>query len=100
MADTEDPQAAARETASQWDWRQPDDPPFVGRDTELRTTDAAWLAAARGHGRAVLVLGEAGAGKSRLVAEAAWRAAGDGTQMEKYIQVGWRAFGFKKRAFG
>ncbi len=43
--------------------------PFVGRAQECRTLEAAWLRAARGRGTSVFVGGEAGIGKSRLVAE-------------------------------
>ncbi|MEA2663985.1 MAG: hypothetical protein QOI11_929, partial [Candidatus Eremiobacteraeota bacterium] len=43
--------------------------PFVGRQIELEALESALGRAARGHGRLVLVGGEAGAGKSRLLAE-------------------------------
>jgi len=43
--------------------------PFVGRDEELRRITAAWSAARTGTGRVVEIVGEAGSGKSRLVAE-------------------------------
>ena len=43
--------------------------PFVGRDTELSLMRDAAAAAALGEGQCVLVEGEAGAGKSRLVDE-------------------------------
>ena len=46
-------------------------PPFVGRRDELAVLEEAWAAVAAGAGRAVFVGGEPGAGKSRLVAEAA-----------------------------
>src|SRR5687767_10370638 len=49
--------------------------PFVGRRTELATALLLLDAAARGTGAALLVTGEAGVGKSRLVAEVAARAA-------------------------
>lgn len=39
---------------------------FTGRDAELATLSEHWEAARRGAGRSVLVLGEAGIGKSRL----------------------------------
>src|SRR5690348_9522393 len=48
--------------------------PLFGRAAELRTLMAAWAAARAGHGRVVLVTGEAGIGKTRLVAELARRA--------------------------
>jgi DNA-binding CsgD family transcriptional regulator len=45
--------------------------PIVGRETELAEIAAAWARVAGGGGETVLVAGEPGAGKSRLVAEAA-----------------------------
>jgi DNA-binding CsgD family transcriptional regulator/DNA-binding Lrp family transcriptional regulator len=44
-------------------------PVLIGREGELRTLIAAWAAAAEGRPSTVLVGGEAGIGKSRLVAE-------------------------------
>ncbi len=44
-------------------------PILIGREAELRTLVAAWEAAAAGRPSTVLVGGEAGIGKSRLVAE-------------------------------
>jgi class 3 adenylate cyclase/tetratricopeptide (TPR) repeat protein len=44
--------------------------PFVGRQTELRQVRAALHELARGHGGILAIAGEAGLGKSRLVAEA------------------------------
>jgi DNA-binding CsgD family transcriptional regulator len=46
-------------------------PPFVGRRDDLAVLEEAWAAVVAGAGRAVFVGGEPGAGKSRLVAEAA-----------------------------
>ena len=51
-------------------WAQPEGPQFVGRAEELHALELAWSSAVRGRRQVVLVLGEAGAGKSRLVAEA------------------------------
>ena len=59
-------------------WADPVGPTFVGRDEELRAIEAAWRSAASGRRQAVLVLGEAGAGKTRLVAEASVRLAEKG----------------------
>jgi class 3 adenylate cyclase/predicted ATPase len=41
--------------------------PFVGREREVEMIRAAWLEAVEGRGRTVLLRGEAGMGKSRLV---------------------------------
>jgi class 3 adenylate cyclase len=43
--------------------------PFVGREEELRLLLSRWQRAREGEGQLVLVVGEAGIGKSRLVAE-------------------------------
>ena len=43
--------------------------PFVGREEELRLLLSRWERACDGEGQLVLVIGEAGIGKSRLVAE-------------------------------
>ncbi len=52
--------------------------PIVGREAELAEIAAAWARAAEGSGETVLVAGEPGAGKSRLVAEAAGTAHAEG----------------------
>jgi DNA-binding SARP family transcriptional activator/tetratricopeptide (TPR) repeat protein len=55
--------------------------PLYGRAAELRTLTAAWAAARAGHGRVVLITGEAGIGKTRLVAELARRAENAGARI-------------------
>ena len=54
---------------------------FVGRERELAELDAALADARAGHGRLVLVSGEAGIGKTRLVEELASRARDVGTRV-------------------
>jgi WD40 repeat protein/DNA-binding SARP family transcriptional activator/class 3 adenylate cyclase/energy-coupling factor transporter ATP-binding protein EcfA2 len=51
---------------------------FVGRGREVAWLRSAWVAAADGQGGFVSVLGPEGAGKTRLVAEAACESHGDG----------------------
>jgi len=45
--------------------------PFVGRENEMEQLRAAWSRAARQHGGCVLIGGESGIGKTRLVSELA-----------------------------
>ncbi|MFL5344385.1 MAG: protein kinase domain-containing protein [Hyalangium sp.] len=47
--------------------------PLVGREQELRTLTQHWEQAARGQGSCVLLVGEAGLGKSRLIQELSGR---------------------------
>ena len=56
-------------------------PTFVGRLEELQTLEAAKRRAADGEPAVVLVGGEAGVGKTRLIAELAARCSTDGTRM-------------------
>jgi class 3 adenylate cyclase/tetratricopeptide (TPR) repeat protein len=49
--------------------------PFVGRDSEIEILFRCWQRAASGDGQVVIVSGEAGIGKSRVVAEACARIA-------------------------
>ena len=46
-------------------------PPFVARESELRTILSAWVDVSRGSLRGFVIGGEPGSGKSRLIAEAA-----------------------------
>ena len=55
--------------------------PLFGRAAELRALMTAWTAARAGHGRVVLVTGEAGIGKTRLVTEVARRADNAGARI-------------------
>ena len=57
------------------------DAPLVGRDGELARLRQRLSAAWRGEGQVVLVAGEAGVGKSRLIAELAAAATTRGTRM-------------------
>lgn len=55
--------------------------PFVGRDASLERLQRAWDRAARGRGGMIFVGGEAGVGKSRLLAEFAARAQAQGARV-------------------
>lgn len=56
----------------------PDLPSLVGRTPELSVLERAWADARAGRGGVVVLVGEAGIGKTRLVAEIAARASGNG----------------------
>ncbi|MGH2986578.1 MAG: ATP-binding protein [Solirubrobacterales bacterium] len=57
------------------------EPSFVGRARELDAVETALRAAIRGEGPGVLVIGEVGVGKTRLVAELAAAARQDGVRV-------------------
>jgi hypothetical protein len=59
------------------------DLPFVGRDAEMLLLAEKFQLARRGESQCVVVSGEPGIGKSRLVAEFAWLAALDGACVER-----------------
>jgi DNA-binding SARP family transcriptional activator/tetratricopeptide (TPR) repeat protein len=67
--------------------------PLFGRSAELRALAAAWTAARAGRGRVVLITGEAGIGKTRLVGELARRADNTGgrTAVGSGVDVGGQA---------
>src|SRR5947209_1462442 len=51
--------------------------PLIGRETELQQLQAVWRRAAAGHPSLVIVTGEAGIGKTRLLEELLDRAASE-----------------------
>lgn len=60
----------SRETVSRFDAHQPKVPlPMIGRERELATLLDHWTRARGGEGRCLVLIGEAGIGKSRLVRE-------------------------------
>lgn len=56
---------------------RPHSAPFVARDRELQTLLARWAMAAGGRGQTVLLSGEPGVGKSRLIAEVKQQLSGE-----------------------
>ena len=52
--------------------------PFSGREADLKSLHGAWERAARGNGSSLVVVGEAGIGKSRLLYELALKVEGEG----------------------
>ncbi len=65
--------------------------PYVGRQAELSMLEAAVRRAANGAGQVIAILGEAGAGKSRLLYELQERVGG--TRAVRLIEAGCRAYG-------
>ncbi|QND13759.1 AAA family ATPase [Rhizobium leguminosarum bv. trifolii] len=61
------------------------DRPTIGRETELSSLFDAWNATCDGHGKSVAIVGEAGIGKSKLVAEFI-RRLGDGDHKTRVFQ--------------
>jgi class 3 adenylate cyclase/tetratricopeptide (TPR) repeat protein len=59
--------------------------PIVGRSEELALLRSCWCKAKRGEGQAILMSGEAGIGKSRLIAEFAEVAANDSPTCIRYF---------------
>jgi len=55
----------------------PTETPFIGRQREMQTLETLFRDAARGRGRGVLLTGEAGVGKTRLLNELAMRLSDD-----------------------
>ena len=73
--------AGERPAESRFEARQPGrPPPMVGRDQELALVLERWRQAAAGEGQAVLLVGEAGIGKSRLVQALLDALAGESTR--------------------
>jgi DNA-binding SARP family transcriptional activator/tetratricopeptide (TPR) repeat protein len=71
----------------------PDTPPFVGRGGEHARLTAAWSDAASGRAQLVLVTGEAGVGKTRLVDELRAQAGAVTVEARAYPTEGPVAFG-------
>jgi class 3 adenylate cyclase/tetratricopeptide (TPR) repeat protein len=68
--------------------------PLIGRATEMQQLEAAFRALREGQGRIVSVMGEAGLGKSRLVAEA-MKVATSGTRAERIRWLEGRALSYQ-----
>jgi DNA-binding CsgD family transcriptional regulator len=68
-------------------------PQFTGRSHGLTALQDAFSRAVAGHAQVLLISGEAGIGKTRLVAELAERVAQDETQHQAEHQVQWREGG-------
>jgi class 3 adenylate cyclase len=59
--------------------------PLVGRRGEIEFLKLQWLEATAGHGKTVLITGEAGIGKSRLIAELEERLAGETLELLSFM---------------
>ena len=66
----------------------PRDTSVVGRDADLAALHEAWTRARNGEGRVVLIEGEAGIGKSRLVDELVTRLSDAGEEFD-FLHGGW-----------
>lgn len=76
----------AGETETSFDARQRSAPmPMIGRDRELALLLGRWRQAAAGEGQAVLLIGEAGIGKSRIA-----RALRDSLAEEPHRRISWQ----------
>jgi class 3 adenylate cyclase/tetratricopeptide (TPR) repeat protein len=64
-----EPVVAYRVLRRRYEEIEPDATPFIGRASEMQVLRDAVTEAVAGHGRLVSIVGEAGAGKSRLVGE-------------------------------
>ena len=73
--------------------RAPSTSPFVGRAAEQEQLAAVWSAAAAGHAQLLLVTGEAGVGKTRLVDELRARAGAVTAEARAYPAEGPLAYG-------
>lgn len=67
--------------------------PLIGRGSELALLGSVWRDVRNGRGRAVLMTGEAGMGKSRLAGEFIRRAAEDGCAVVEWPQAPLRRLG-------
>ncbi|MFO1069356.1 MAG: AAA family ATPase [Geminicoccaceae bacterium] len=73
--------------------RGSDPAPLVGRERELARLRRYWAAACRGKGRAVLVIGEGGIGKSRLISSLRHEA-----EKKPHVEICWQASPFQSES--
>ena len=66
--------------------------PLIGRQAELGRLDRAWTAVTQGGRRVIVISGEAGIGKTRLVADLAQRASASGTVLTGRCQAAARPY--------
>ena len=77
-------QALGARTLEEASARSSDATPLIGREVEVALCQRAWSQAQAGDGQALLLVGEAGVGKSRLL-----RAFQDGLDNNSYTRVQW-----------